>query len=282
MRDTNQPPLLAEHALLGALMGEPAHAAAPVISYPSETRGGADGEGAALADLTGTCYQLVSGASSSLLALSALAGRELEVGEAAFEAVLSGDGGLVSVPLALRTGDNEYVMLDPSGRGPVLVSWLGFLAAIEQEGRRPFAGAEVQDASSMLVPLLLAGPEAHRVLSDYLSEGVALPGPGQVRSVSLDKISCLVAQAPVGTGEAPRYLVLVPAALSRVLWRSLLSFPEVEPVGTRRAAALLVGSMPWSPLLAPDDVVRPDVRELRGWGLLRDGGGYVGARGLEG
>lgn len=274
--------LLPEHALLGALMGEPGASVAPVLSYPGELAGHDGAEGAALADLSGSCYLLVSGSDTPLLARSALAGRALGVGEAAFEAALSGDGGLISVPLALRTGDGELVVLDVSPRAPILRAWLGFLSEVEQGCQRPFAEAVVEDASGMLVPLLLAGPEASRVLGDYVSSPADLPEPGRVASVSLDRISCLVSRIPdAGPAREPRYLVLVPPTAARVLWRSLLSFPEVDPVGVGRAGELLLGGAPWSAALASRDAVRVSRGELGGWGLLRVESDYVGARGLE-
>lgn len=279
---TESSTLLPEHALLGALMGEPGASVAPVLSYPGELAGHDGSGGAALADLSGSCYLLLSGPDAPLLARSALAGRALGVGEAAFEAVLSGDGGLISVPLALRTGDGELVVLDAGPRGPILHAWLGFLSEVEQGGERPFAGAAVEDASGMLVPLLLAGPEASRVLGDYVSSPADLPEPGRVAPVSLDRISCLVARVPdAGPAREPRYLVLVPPVAARVLWRSLLSFPEVDPVGVGRAGELLLGGAPWAGLVSSEDSVRASRGELGGWGLLREEPDFVGARGLD-
>lgn len=270
-----------EHALLGALMGD-GDGIAPVLSYPSEQAGHVGAEGAALADLSGSCYLLVSGPESGLLASSALAGKPLGVGEVAFEAALSGDGGLVSVPLALRTGDSEFVLIDLSSRAPLLEAWLGFLSSVEQGGERPFGEVAVEDASEMLVPLLLAGPAADRVLGDYVSSPDDLPGPGSVRNVSLDRISCLVACAPVaGRAVGPCYLVFVPSVAARVLWRSLLSFSEVDPIGTVRAGRLLLGGAPWASALESEDAVRVSRGELMSWGLLRDSNDFVGSRGID-
>lgn len=281
MSETPRPSVLGpEHALLGALMGG-GDGIAPVLSYPSEQAGHVGAEGAALADLSGSCYLLVSGPEAALLARSALAGRPLCVGDVAFEAALSGDGGLVSVPLALRTGDSEFVMLDLSPRASLLEAWLGFLSSVEQGGERPFGEVEVEDASEMLVPLLLAGPAADRVLADYVSSPGDLPGPGSVRNVNLDRISCLVACAPVVDGAAVRrYLVFVPSVAARVLWRSLLSFPEVDPVGTVHAGRLLLGDAHWASDLESEDAVRVPRGDLMSWGLLRDSNDFVGSRGI--
>lgn len=274
-------PLFPEHAVLGARLGEPTCGPEPVLSYPSEQAGHDGSQGAALADLSGSCYQLLSGPDAAALARAALAGAPLGVGDAAFEASLTGDGGLASVPLALRTGDSEVVVLDPSERGDTLVAWLGFLRSVEQGGVAPFEGAAVEDASEMLVPLLLCGPAARGVLCDYVESAEELPGPGVVRPVMLDKISCLVAGVPLPGGDAGCFLVLVPAGMARVLWRSLLSFPVVDPVGLERVRAIMGEALPWASLLTEGDAHRPSRARLEGWGLLRPEGDYVGARGLN-
>lgn len=268
-----------EHVLLGASFGELAAAdVPPVTSYAGE--GELEGllSGAVLADLTGTAYLLVSGEDAPGLFCAAACGRELAVGETAFEAVLTGEGRLLSVPLALRTGDHEYVLLDPTHRGAALAAWLGFVrGARGGDGRMPFAAADVEDASGMLVPLMLAGARSGEVLSDYVrTPGEALPGEGAVAAVHLDAIPALVARVP---GAGPQaWLALVPAARARAVWRSLLSFTEVAPVGTRAAGDVLSDGRPWSRALPEDGPLDVPRADLAAWGLVREGDDFVGAR----
>ena len=267
--------LHAEHELLGARFADGGETGFALVErYANES---ADGAAALLADLTGATYLLLSGAGAGALASTALAGRPLAVGECVFEAVLAGDGALVSVPLALRTGDDEIVLLDPSPRGPVLSGWLGFLCGSVAEGDPALAGVRLDAAADMLVCLALFGPGAARVLSDYVRDPSELPGPGRVRQVGLDAIGCMVARPQLPARDA--YLLFVPPAAARRLWRSLLSFTEVEPVGHAELRARL-GALPWGGLLAGTDAVRADAALLAGQGLVRDGGDFVGARGL--
>lgn len=273
--------LYQEHVYLGATFEPAADGGAPgVASYHAEKDPAeACRDGAVLADLTGSTYLLVSGASAGALASAALAGRELSVGEAAFEAVLTGEGCLLAVPLALRSGDHEVVLADVSGRGASLEAWLGFLASAESDGYAPYAGTAVEDASDMLVPLLLAGASSGAVLSDYVrTPGEGLPARGRVAAVHLDAIPALVARVPARGPEA--WLVLVPARSARAIWRSLLSFREVSPVGLGAVRALASRALPWWPALpaeGPEGVGRD---RLADWGVLRAGSGFVGARAL--
>lgn len=275
--------LLAEHELLGASMGAQTEGGVPVpLSYlnekPIET---ALADGAALVDLTGATYVLAEGTSVASLAGLAFAGRRLAPGECAFEAVLGGDGALLSVPLVLRTGDAEYVMLDLSPRGETALAWLGFLAGVGNDGRRAFPDASLNDATEMLVPLLLWGARAETVLEDYLSGEERLPEPGSLAQLLLDRIPVVVAGVPVDGG-GPCHLLLVPPARARALWRSLLSFPEVEPVGHVGLASGVASRLPWWDALAGEGVLREPRRTLEGWGTVRADGGFVGFRGLEG
>lgn len=267
--------LRSEHELLGARFADGGETGpAAVERYANESPDGAD---TLLADLTGATYLLLSGTGAASLASAALAGRPLSVGECAFEAVLAGDGALVSVPLALRSGDDEIVLLDPSRRGPVLSGWLGFLCGSVAEKNPALAGARLDDAADMLVCLALFGPGAARVLSDYVCDPSELPAPGQVRQVALDAIGCMVAR-PLLPADAA-YLLFVPPAAARRLWRSVLSFTEVEPVGHAELRARLAG-LPWGGLLAGTDAVRAEAGPLAEQGLVRAGDDFVGARAL--
>lgn len=272
--------LYEEHLALGAELGAGIAEAPAVLGYPGEPEVVPAPGGALLADLTGTAYILVSGERAGALSEAALAGGRLAVGEAAFEAVLSGDGSVIAAPLALRTGDHEYVLVDPSERGETLPAWLGFISGLDADGAAPFAGTSIEDASGMLVPLLLAGDAAREVLLDYVPGEGSLPRAGEVMAGRLDAIDVLLARVPAPCDDA--YLVLVPAPSARVLWRSLLSFTQVDPVGSRRVRELLRARLPWGEALRVPGPRRMARAELEGMGLVRGDDGFVGARALPG
>ena len=279
MSDARTGVLHEEHALLGASF-EPSETTGllAVRSYAREAACAPAAGEARLTDLTGATYLLVSGSDAEPLAYAAFAGAPLPVGECAFSATLSGDGSLLSMPLVARCGDTEFVVIDPSPRGEALAAWTGLLARAESDGVRAFPLVSICDASEMLVPLALCGPAAEHVLSDYLHDA-SLPAPGQVRQLRLDAIDVVVVRpgAPLAQDVV---VVLVPPARARVLWRSLLSFTEVSPVGVPAFAGLLAGALPWGELLVgagPEHISRD---RLVRWGLVRDGGDFVGGRAL--
>ncbi len=274
-------PLYREHLLLNAVFEEPEDGIPPrPATYPGSMPAAFVNEGAFLVDLTGATYALLHGAPAPQLAGAAFCGRNLGVGECGFEPSLTGDASVNAIPLCLRTGDSEYVILDPTDRGETLLAWLGFLANLEQDGRAPYAGAKVESAQGMLVPLLLAGAKARDVLADYVSSPSDLPRPGRVAQIKLDAILCVVAALPLPHAGTDAYVVFVSPAQSTILWRSFLSFQEVSPAGTVILDELVRQGLPWGEAASSLGRVEPGRQTLAGWGLLRDGSDFIGARAL--
>lgn len=271
------PVLYHEHLLLGATFGDNSI----VERYGSETDGSLIPTGAVLADVSDMSMLLFAGRPAPSFATTAFAGSLLEAGECGFQAVLSGDGSLVSIPLLARTGASEYVVADLSARGDVLDGWLSFLSAVEHEGVAPFASIETEDVAGTHVALVLAGPAAAYVLGDYVSGGrVALPAPGKIEQCLLDRIPCIVAHPYVN--ELDAYLLLVPPVHAVQLWRSLLSFTEVSPIGRTSLRHIAHSKLPWSQRLQTTDATRLTSEDLASANLVRNTQDFVGARGLFG
>ena len=231
----------------------------------------------ALIDLSGIGYTLVSGTSAQNFVEAVFAGKQLEVGETSFECALTGDGSLSSIGLLARSGQNEYVVLDASGRSLVLDEWLSIIASVEQNGVAPYAEVSLEDATPLLTPLLLAGKKAKKVLMDYLGEQ-QLPKDSKLCNLMLDQtIPALVAN--VSTKKVPAYLVMVPPVHTVILFRSLLSFETVHPLGHKQLIEGLKTYLPWFSELASNTKVVVAKDKLEGWGLLRASDDFIGARG---
>ena len=231
----------------------------------------------ALIDLSGIGYTLVSGTSAQNFVEAVFAGKQLEVGETSFECALTGDGSLSSIGLLARSGQNEYVVLDASGRSLVLDEWLSIIASVEQNGVAPYAEVSLEDATPLLTPLLLAGKKTKKVLMDYLGEQ-KLPEDSKLCNLMLDQtIPALVAN--VSTKKVPAYLVMVPPVHTVILFRSLLSFETVHPLGHKQLIEGLKTYFPWFSELASNTKVVVAKDKLEGWGLLRASDDFIGARG---
>lgn len=271
-----------EHELLGGLIQEEGALLGPVRYADEDVELAAFDVGAALVDLTGMGMWLVSGAPAQAFCEAACAGPRLSVGTCTLGACLLGDGSVASVPLLVRTGASEYLILDASPRMDVLFSWLGFVAHIERDGVRPYDGLAMSDETASLVPLALAGPTAPTVLSDYVPGDVhqRLPLAGEVANLDLDgRITTIVCALDL---PQPAYLVLVPPIYARAIWRSLLSFGSVMPVGHAALRTWMArGTAVLSQLPVPDRLTIGE-GELRASGMVREGMDFIGARGLAG
>ena len=231
----------------------------------------------ALVDLSGISYTLISGAVAQNFVEAVFAGKQLEVGETSFECALTGDGSLSSIGLLARSGQNEYVVLDASERSLVLEEWLSIIASVEQNGVAPYAEVSLEDATPLLTPLLLAGKMAKKVLMDYLGEQ-QYQDDSQLCNHMLDQtIPDLVAN--VSTKKVPAYLVMVPPVHTVILFRSLLSFEMVHPLGHKQLIEGLKSYLPWFSELATNTKVVLAKDKLEGWGLLRASADFIGARG---
>ena len=231
----------------------------------------------ALVDLSGNSYTLISGAVAQNFVEAVFAGKQLEVGETSFECALTGDGSLSSIGLLARSGQNEYVVLDASERSLVLEEWLSIIASVEQNGVTPYAEVSLDDATPLLTPLLLAGKKAKKVIMDYLGEQ-ELPADSKLCNLMLDQtIPALVAN--VSTKKVPAYLVMVPPVHTIILFRSLLSFEMVHPLGHKQLIEGLKSYLPWFSELASNTKVVVAKDKLEGWGLLRASDDFIGARG---
>ena len=231
----------------------------------------------ALVDLSGNSYTLISGAVAQNFVEAVFAGKQLEVGETSFECALTGDGSLSSIGLLARSGQNEYVVLDASERSLVLEEWLSIIASVEQNGVTPYAEVSLDDATPLLTPLLLAGKKAKKVIMDYLGEQ-ELPADSKLCNLMLDQtIPALVAN--VSTKKVPAYLVMFPPVHTIILFRSLLSFEMVHPLGHKQLIEGLKSYLPWFSELATNTKVVLAKDKLEGWGLLRASDDFIGARG---
>ncbi len=273
-------PLYEEHLLLGATFDRTELGALRTLAYgASEPVAETLEDGTLLADASGMRMLLASGDPVTAFGEAAFAAEPLAVGRAGFSPAFLGDGAVASIPLAARTGDHELLAFDASPRAGVLSAWLTFVAAIEQGGFRPYEGLEVEDVSHDLVPLVLWGNDAPRVLGDYVGGAGALPRAGRVANLMLDGHIPVVACA-VELGGAPLYVMLVPPDFARVLWRSLLSFRGVRPTGLAELWDAARERVPWLEAMQKPDRVRLDRADLLEWGLIRPSADFIGGRAL--
>ena len=275
-------PLLNEHMLLGAILenGEKGFASKAVVYGDGTAERDALRDGCGVADLSYLRMMLIGGDAAEPFFSATVACELPAVGECRFGAILAGDAAVIATPLVVRTGDHEFLLLEGQDRWPAMDAWLRWVADLEQDGVRPYAGVSVSEVTGSLVPLLLHGPTAGEVLGDYLKGNGGLPQGGICSQALLDERIPAIIVCP-GFSKEPSYLAFVPNKNAVVIWRSLMSFGSVAPVGSSAVEGLAGRTLGWARLMRGADRVTLPTEALYRWDLARKSGGFIGARSLE-
>ena len=277
-------PLAVEHELLRAQAGA-LRDGTPFVERYGEGDGewNAPIEGCALADMSDLSSILIGGEGARSFASTVFSAAAPMPGSCAFALALSGDGTVIAPALIGGIDAEDFIVWVPGGLAEGLRAWLEAMRALKgmpaEDGSRESLWPEVEldDPVSGLVTLAIEGPEARVVLDDYLADDTELPRAGALARLELDRIVTTCVGLP---WPEDAWLVILPSPAAPVIWRSLLSFPQVTPVGTPVIWGRLVEDREGlkAYLEAP---IRPFApKELGLEGLLRPEGGFIGARAL--
>lgn len=187
---------------------------------------------------------------------------------------------MVSVALVARSGDNEYFYLDVSNHGGLLSSCI---ANYLFEKKRQGASSEtvsLEDADQLLVPLFWQGP-VHTKYLVIISMTRSQPSSiGKLSFCLLDaRIAALIGHIPLKDLDA--YIVLVNPQQVQILWRSLLSFSMVVPIGEADLMRILSHELSW--LSASHNVdetsISQDIHNVHGF--VRSSRDFIGGQALQ-
>lgn len=144
-----------------------------------------------------------------------------ELGQAQYTLLLDEHGGIVDDLIVYHSGDLEYLIIANAGNHEVDFSFLSEQAPPD---------VELVDESERTGLIALQGPEALRILAELAPDGWSPPERFALRECVLDgAVPCLVSRTGY-TGEDGVEIVCR-ASDAQVVWRLLLSFPEVQPCG---------------------------------------------------
>lgn len=143
-----------------------------------------------------------------------------ELGLAQYTLMLDDDGHLLDDLIVYHTGDLEYLIIANASNAETDFAWITSHAPSD---------LEVVDESDRTALIALQGPEAVRIATDLAGAGWEAPPRFTIREASLDTVPALVARTGY-TGE-DGVEILCRASDAPAVWRALLSFSEVNPVG---------------------------------------------------
>ncbi|NTW27808.1 MAG: glycine cleavage system aminomethyltransferase GcvT [Coriobacteriia bacterium] len=192
-------------------------------------------------------------------------GKISQLGQAQYTLLLDDDGHIIDDLIVYHTGDLEYLIIANASNREADFEWLSAHAPQD---------LELVDESDRTSLIALQGPKALAILKQLADESFDLPARFSITEALVDTIPVLVARTGY-TGE-DGVEILTKAADAPALWRALLSFPEVVPVGlgARDTLRLEMGY----PLYGSDmDRTIDPVSAGLGWVAPKSKSGYIGA-----
>lgn len=144
-----------------------------------------------------------------------------ELGSAQYTLMLDDDGGIIDDLIVYHSGDLEYLIIANASNREADFEWLRSHAPED---------IELVDESDRTGLIALQGPGAIEIIRDLAGPGFELPSRFHIGEAMLDgQVPCLIARTGY-TGEDGVEIVCR-ASDAPVVWRLLLSFPQVAPAG---------------------------------------------------
>jgi len=188
-----------------------------------------------------------------------------EPGQAQYTLMLDDDGHFIDDLIIYHTGDIEYLIIANASNAEPDLAWIRAHAP---------ADLEIVDESDRTALIALQGPHAIRIATELAGTGWEPPARFTIGEATLDTVPALVARTGY-TGEDGIEIVCR-ASDAPALWRALLSFPEVSPIGlgARDTLRLEMGY----PLYGSDmDRTIDPISAGLGWACPKAKTGYIGA-----
>ena len=188
-----------------------------------------------------------------------------ELGQAQYTLLLDDDGHIIDDLIVYHTGDLEYLVIANASNLEADFVWL------QQHAPDDLELVDESDRTSLIA---VQGPEALRVVAELAEPEWDAPARFHVGEATLDTIPALVARTGY-TGE-DGVEIITRASDAPALWRALLSFAEVTPVGlgARDTLRLEMGY----PLYGNDmDRTNDPISAGLGWVVPKSKTGYTGA-----
>jgi aminomethyltransferase len=143
-----------------------------------------------------------------------------DVGAAQYSLMCDEEGHIVDDLIVYHTGELEYMIVANAGNRAVDWAWLDMHLP---------EGLERADESDRTGLIALQGPKALAVIAELAGEEAIIPERFHVTGADLDGVPALLARTGY-TGEDGVEIVCHSSHAAQI-WRLLLSFPEVMPIG---------------------------------------------------
>ena len=279
-------PLYAEHAQMGARMGEFGDTEV-VLDYGKKYNDPLPLQEPFVADLSfqGTIRVVGASGLSFLQAMLTADIQQLEaIGNSCFSLMLTSQAEIIDIVYVIRTGSDEYILMVDA---PVLdecMEWLKNNAHLAVEGQRVFPEVEVEDQSGNLGIICLMGPgaleplaalagiPANEIEQSDLAGGVR---SGLCYTDAVGGLPMMIFSQPQVEGSM---LLMQSPTATVALWQALLGFEQLQFMGFEQYVEVRKFCGLWLEGVSEGEYKTPQQAQLQS--LLRKSGGFAGARAL--
>jgi aminomethyltransferase len=207
-----------------------------------------------------------------------------ELGSAQYTLLCDEDGGIIDDLIVYHTGDLEYLIIANAANRTTDFDWLrshcpeGLSIVGAGESGAAEGLVELVDESDRTALIALQGPRALEVFADLAGVATSPPARFHVAEARLGEIPVLVARTGYTGEDGVEFLCHNSHAVA--LWRAILSFAEVTPVGlgARDTLRLDMGYHLYGNDM--DRGVDPISAGL-GWVVAKNKGDFVGHEAIE-
>lgn len=279
--NTRQGILFAEHEVLGAEFKPDEHGVLRPISYGHKIAEDTDpltqSTSCMLADMDGAYISFVEGKDAPRFIEMLMATYMPQEGHISLGCTLTGDAHIVSFPYIAQLSSGSYLILDYTKRISILSWWVEFVQHMQnpQTQQAIFEDLSITDEQDTLIPLSLRGDKASYILNDYSNDIPHIAGScsytlfdGHIPTY----VFCLAQNS---------YILITPTSYAKILWRSFLSFQELDVETTEDVLRAERMYMPARVYATTSDTLYVEEDRLKHIVNLRDTSDFIGARSLR-
>lgn len=200
------------------------------------------------------------------------------IGDSCFSLILTSEAEIIDTVTLIRTGDNEYMVMTNPPNTEEVFAWLEAHSALADEQGKLFLQLTLSNETDSLALVTLFGVGSRHIL-DELADGALreAPASGSLTMALLDTVPTMIFSSEASSGES--FDLFYPANRASGLWRALLSYPAVTPLGYGDYIVLREAERSW--LKDVDSVGYQTVDEAGLGHLLRTEHDFVGGKAYD-
>ena len=217
------------------------------------------------------------------------------VGSSCYALMLTSEAYIIDVAYVVRTGEDEFMLVVDAPVVDECMEWMDNNSRIAMKGERVFPDVEVADQTGQLATIALMGPGTVQLLQELAGFRGAGAGAAGVDADDAagaiemardleagfhfdDRIANMPMMMLSDFEVEGSVLVYCPRQVAAPLWEALLGFEELQVVGLDQYVSIRRAHRTWLDSVEDGKYQTPQQAGLEH--LLRESGGYVGARAL--